>query len=165
MSSNTLPAYDEELPFETCLINLKKIDELVGVSEGYKSACRAVALRFMSYQDRFRCFYAVAQLSEFGTGWNSSFENGNAQSKRRDDVQLDFITSVGGTRAQAWLIGWTIKFCVRTGAFESAWTANVDFKDLDHLLRIVDAAINFQWTNGAYHLAAADLTALLDNIE
>jgi hypothetical protein len=74
---------------------LSQIDTLTDVQDGFRETLRLLAYRVMGNPAARMNLYIIAQLSEMGTGFSSTFENGGTQSDRRDDVFLWF-TSFGG---------------------------------------------------------------------
>lgn len=77
---------------------VQAIAGLVDVSDGYKDTLLAVVGRVTGNRYVPLHLYQAVQLSELGTGFDSSFEKGNAQSRVREDVVLNFITGICGSR-------------------------------------------------------------------
>jgi hypothetical protein len=129
--------------------SLKRIEELVDVSEEFKDTVRFVAHRTIANQHVNLYLYQVPQLSELGTGFGSSFEDGGHQSDRRDDVVLHFITEMCG-------IPCTIRI---RGEDLSIWGRSRDnrrsapFPALTHgnraaLAGVLDDLLSWWWNNG-----------------
>lgn len=91
----------------------RNIDKLVEVDESFRDLLRFLILRIVGNKyERLFC-YQIAQLSELGTGFSSSWHNGGVQSDRRDDVVLSFITTMCGQSLNLRLRG--DELCLRGG--------------------------------------------------
>lgn len=75
---------------------LSRIDKLIDVTDCYRETLRLIAYRVMANPTLRMHLYIFAQLSEMGTGFNGTFENGGMQSDRRDDVIMWFSSLRGG---------------------------------------------------------------------
>lgn len=89
--------HEEESLRKSESIAFGEILKLVDVSDEYKDDIRLIAATVISNPYLDMKFYLLGQLSELGTGFDSSFENGGTQSDIREDVLMNFISQYCGS--------------------------------------------------------------------
>jgi hypothetical protein len=132
-------AHDVELPFEESLSSLRKVEQMTGVSERFRSDVRALALRMLSFQDRYRSFHLFAQLSQLGTGFGDG-----RQSDRDDHVGLHFTSGPGGDSVAVFLCGRRLTFAAKRGLGQVS-KFETSYADQDELRAIVDSYCVRTW--------------------
>jgi len=126
---------------------LRGVEELVDVTDAFRDTVRLIAHRMVGNAVTELFLFQVVQLSELGTGWSSSFENGNAQSDRRDDVMFELITEMCGIPCTLRLRGDRLTIKGNNGFERSAAFPNLDRSNRGELARTLDELL-LKWWNG-----------------